>query len=186
MKKLLVVTVIVTLGFLTTVKAQNVHFGIKAGANFANLNGGDVDLDGRTGLHAGVALELSLAEKFSLQPELLYSNQGAELPNVFKIKVDYISMPVLMKYYLAGGLSFDVGPQFAFLMSDAIEALDSNVTVGELDNESFDLGAAVGLGFKAPLGVFVQARYVIGFSETQTDSDLKNNVFQLSVGYNFK
>ncbi len=185
MKKLLVVAVF-AFGFFTTVKAQNVHFGIKAGANFANLNGGDVDLDGRTGLHAGVALELSLMEKFSLQPELVYSSQGAEVPGFSEINLDYISMPVLAKYYLAGGLSIDVGPQFAFLVNDGIKALNSDAEGVEYDGDKFDLGGAFGLGFKTPMGVFVQARYVIGFSETQTDSDLKNNVFQLSVGYNFK
>ena len=83
MKKILLVAVM----FLATsaaVNAQFVQIGVKAGANFANQTGGSdfdgisVDKEGITSYHAGLVAELKLLEKFSIQPELLYTTQGAE------------------------------------------------------------------------------------------------------------
>jgi len=53
MKKLLLMAALAVFG-LTTTNAQEVRFGAKAGANFASLNGDDVDdIDGRTSFHVG-------------------------------------------------------------------------------------------------------------------------------------
>ena len=45
--------------------------------NFATLGGDTEDLDGLTSFHVGGVAEISFSEKFSVQPELLYSAQGA-------------------------------------------------------------------------------------------------------------
>ncbi len=184
MKKLFFAVAIAAFAFTTT-NAQDIDFGIKAGANFASLNGGDIDIDGRTSWHAGITLEVSLLEKFALQPELIYTTQGAEFPDIAEIKLDYLSLPVLAKYYLVGGLSIEAGPQFSFLVSDATDALTDGIAVEEFEGESFDLGAAIGLGYKTPFGFFGQARYVVGITTVRENPDLKNGVFQFSVGYNF-
>tara|TARA_R110001583_G_scaffold22784_3_gene85049 strand:+ start:18984 stop:19154 length:171 start_codon:yes stop_codon:yes gene_type:complete len=54
--------------------AQEVHFGIKAGVNFASLGGDDSDgLDGLTSILFGGVVDIGVTEKFSVQPELVYS-----------------------------------------------------------------------------------------------------------------
>lgn len=177
--------VIAAFGFTNTAKAQDINFGIKVGANFSNLNGADIDLDGRSSLHAGVVLELELMDKFALQPELIYSTQGAEIPDLAELKLDYLSLPILAKYYLVKGFSIEAGPQFSFLVNDATESLQDGVAVDDFEGESFDLGGVIGLGFKTPVGIFAQARYVIGLTAVEENPDIKNGVFQISLGYNF-
>lgn len=54
------------------------HLGAKAGLNFSNLTGDDADLDGRTSFHLGLIAEIMFSEKFGIQPEVLYSAQGAK------------------------------------------------------------------------------------------------------------
>lgn len=70
------------------------------------------------------------------------------------------------------------GPQFSFLANDA----------DDIQAKSTDIGIAGGVEAKIVAGLFAQARYVIGVtkvSDAEYASDIKNGVFQLSVGYNF-
>jgi hypothetical protein len=39
--------------------------------------GSDLQFDALTSLHAGLVAEIKLVDSFSIQPELLYSTQGA-------------------------------------------------------------------------------------------------------------
>ncbi len=163
-------------------QAQGLDFGIKAGANFANFSG-DVDTDGITSFHAGAVVELNLVPTFSVQAEGLFSSQGATYDNgvdaASDIDLSYISVPVMAKFYiLPEKLSVMAGPQFSFLVDESEEAFET---------KSFDLAASAGVELKIIAGLFAQARYNVGLSNVSDNDeiDLKNNVFQLSVGYYF-
>ena len=170
------------------------NFGVKGGVNFATLTGDiadELDVKMKTGFHLGVLAEIMISDKFGIQPEVLYSSQGAksDMEDVdLDIKLDYIAVPVMLKYFVAPGFSLEAGPQFSFLTKSEVEAEFQGDSASEDlkdDTESFDMGAAVGLGYGLPQGFLVQARYVIGFSDVYTDSDTKNSVIQLSVGWKF-
>ncbi len=52
-------------------------FGVKTGLNFADVSGDQVDgFETVTVFHFGVMAEFIISDKFSFQPELLYSGQG--------------------------------------------------------------------------------------------------------------
>jgi opacity protein-like surface antigen len=130
-----------------------------------------------TGFHAGAVAEVKLFQNFSLQPELLYTSQGADVKGIGDFNLDYVSVPVLAKFYLISEkLSLEVGPQFSFLVDEAKESFD---------NKSFDFAAAGGLGLNITDNFFAQARYTIGLSEVSKEAEVKNAVFQLSLGYFF-
>ncbi|MCY1479709.1 hypothetical protein D3C87_203570 [compost metagenome] len=178
MKKLIVAAILIIAG-ATNADAQLLKFGIKGGVNFANFNGGvdGIDYSSRTSFHAGAAAEIKLFQNFSLQPELLYTSQGADVDGVGDFNLDYVAVPVLAKFYIISEkLSLEVGPQFSFLIDEAEEAFD---------NKSFDFAAAGGLGLNITDNFFAQARYTIGLSEASKDAEVKNAVFQLSLGYFF-
>ena len=184
MKKILVIAaVVISAG---TMSAQEyVEFGAKAGLNFASLNGEDTEhLDGVTSFNLGLVAEFPLTDKFSVQPEVLYSGLGASSSEGnATLKLDYISIPVMLKYYVLDGFSLEAGPQVSFnvVAEDEYDGESSEIE----DINSTDFGAGVGVGYELPMGVFFQARYGFGFSEIWDDSGLKNNVFQLSAGYKF-
>ncbi len=180
MKKLFLLAIAV-IGFSINSQAQDIKFGVKGGVNFANLTDlSGADLDSRTGFHLGAVLQLSLMETFAIQPELLYSAQGASIGD-FDIDLDYINIPILAKLKFAGIASVEAGPQFGFVINDGIEEFAQSFG-GDAEAKSFDLGLAVGAGVEFG-GFFGQVRYNLGLTEVADDSDGKNSNFQVSVGY---
>ncbi|SFD85420.1 porin family protein [Flavobacterium phragmitis] len=186
MKKIIVAAVLF-LATSATMNAQFVQIGVKAGVNFANQTGGSdfngisVDKEGITNFHGGLVAELKLLEKFSIQPELLYTTQGATYKNAideFKNEMGYIAIPVMAKIYMTKSLSLELGPQASFLVSNKKE-------FDVADPKTFDFSLNAGLGLKVVGGLFVQARYGIGLTEISKEADFKNSVFQLSAGYMF-
>lgn len=179
MKKLLLSLLFLTGAF--TINAQSVKFGVKGGLNFATLRGENLDVDSRTGFHVGGVAELKFSDKFSLQPELLYTELGTK-NSTNELRLNYISLPVMAKYYVIDGFSLEAGPQFSFLVKDEVETPTATI---DPQTEDFDLGLNVGLGYTFNNGLFIQSRYTLGITPVQESPDVKNGAFQLSLGYQF-
>ena len=184
MKKTIATLILLVLGTGLS-QAQLLEFGVKGGVNFANYTGGDVsgvDFKTITSYHAGMVMELKVFENFAIQPELLYSTQGAELEGLgdqVKNELGYLSIPVLAKFYLTSNeLSLELGPQASFLVSERNE-VDAN------DTNSFEFGIAGGLSYKITKSIFVSGRYVAGLTDAKKDADVKNSLIQFSLGYMF-
>jgi len=175
----------IAIAFVGTVNAQDVKFGAKLGMNISSLNGDDVtNIDAKTGFVVGVTAEVFLTEKFSIQPELLFSQQGARSKGNFTYDLNYITLPVMAKYYITKGFSVEAGPQFSFLVKDEFILENGGATM-DTEVANFDLNANVGLGYKFDNGIFVQTRYNLGLIDLSEDTGVKNGVFQMSVGYQF-
>lgn len=204
MKKLGFLAIIAIMSF-STVNGQEVRMGIKGGVNFANIGGDNTDgLDGLTGFHLGGLVEIPVTERFAVQPEVLYSAQGAkrEITRSFgdvsfkatgKTKLDYINIPILAKYYLVDGLAVEAGPQVGFLVSanskseldlngidpDIANSIEQEFESGDIDisdqTQGIDFGLALGASYRLNMGVFFGARYTLGLSNIHKDSgDFKN------------
>ncbi len=187
MKKVLFFTVFAVFG-LFSMNAQGISFGAKAGVNFASLSGDDADeIDGRTSFHVGGVVNIGVSEFFAVQPEVIYSAQGftsdGEGADVTG-KLDYINIPVLADFTLAEGFSLQGGPQIGINITDDLEVDGGGG--GSLDAESIDFGAAAGAQLRLPdMGLFFQARFVIGFNDVISDVDIKNSVVSVSAGWFF-
>jgi len=206
MKKIILSAAMLAAVCFSATAQEDIKFGVKAGVNIATFGGDIEDLDSRTGFHAGVVAEFKLSETFSIQPELMYSQMGAKLDYVdsdgiteYNVestsKFDYISLPILAKYYIIEGLSIEAGPQIGFLVSAKQEDKVSGVGEQSADvkdgAKSIDFGLAGGLAYDLPIGLFFQARYYAGIAniaeEGDSNDDFKvtNMGVQLSVGYKF-
>lgn len=182
MKKLILVA-ICALGALSFSNAQErVVFGIKGGGNYSMFIGDDSDeFDSKVDFHLGFVALAKLSEKWAIQPELLYTSQGTTITENdidFDVDVDYLAVPVMLKYYIMDGFSVEAGPQLGLLVNDKLEGRD-------IDAEIFDLSANFGLGYELNNGIFFQARYNMGFVDVFETLEVNNSVFQLSVGYLF-
>ena len=176
MKKLFLITAVLFLG-VSALNAQDLKFGAKIGANFSKLSGDGVNGDNLTSFHVGVLAELNLIDNLSIQPELMYSSQGTKYQDE-KFKLDYVSLPVLAKFYLVSEkLSLEAGPQFSFLLNDDVP--------NTFETKTFDFAAIGGLGYNLTQNIFVQARYVVGLTDTSKDASVTNKVIQLSAGLRF-
>jgi len=169
--------------FIITVncQAQLLQIGAKVGLNYANYSGTSIQTDALTSYHAGLIAEVKLLDKFAIQPELLYTTQGASYKvgiNEIKNELGYIAIPVLAKLYLSKSFSLELGPQASFLLSEK-NKFDAN------DANTFDFAVDFGLGFKVTKSIFIQGRYVLGLTEVAQDAKAKNAVLQLSTGLMF-
>lgn len=207
MKNLFLIFTIVLFGF-TNINAQNIKYGSKIGINLSTFTGDETDgLSTRTSLHAGAIAEIKISDDFSFQPELLYSSQGTKSDysetlngitiHYSQIKLEYINIPLLAKYYVVENLSLEAGPQIGFLITAdrEFEKTENGETeTGEEDIldeiKGMDFGLNLGLAYKLKSGIFLAAHYNLGLSsinEFEGSDEVKNqnNVIQFSVGYFF-
>lgn len=168
-----------------TVNAQEVKLGVKLGMNVSSINGNNANnIDSKTGWVLGATAEVSLTDKFSIQPELLFSQQGAKSRNNYTYDLNYITLPIMAKYYIADGFTVEAGPQFSFLVKDELVP-DNGGATANTDAENFDLTANLGLGYQLNNGIFFQTRYNLGLVAISENPDVKNGVFQMTLGYQF-
>ncbi|WP_417238152.1 porin family protein [Bizionia sp.] len=220
MKKLLVCAVVAVFS-IGSLSAQDVRFGVKGGLNLANLVGdfgiydgyyGVDDPEMKVGFHIGGVAEVKFSEKFAVQPELLFSNQGykskydfAGAKADYKVNLNYINLPIMVKFFPIDGLSIEAGPQVGFLIAAKDELNDYEISIDPEDPDnvdtsdkykSIDFGMNIGAGYELPSGLFFAARYNIGISKVDDVDDgltgifsgslsRKNRVFQLSAGFMF-
>lgn len=202
MRNLLLVTMI-GLFSATTIYAQSddstTQFGVKGGVNLATITGDDVgDLDSRTSFHLGLFMEIPLSERFSFQPEVLYSSQGFSINDQADYKLDYVQVPLMAKVYIVKGLYAEAGPQFGFKVKEEVD-YESGSVDGEIEFDpddsvikNFDTNLALGAGYKFDNGLSLSARYNLGLTSMIkddapiiADKDVKNAVWQFGVGFSF-
>ncbi|MBP1224741.1 porin family protein [Flavobacterium sp. 1355] len=180
--------------------AQETKFGVKGGLNIANLGGDVEDTSSKIGFHVGGFAEFKISDKFAIQPELLFSTQGAKtewsdegVRVEEKLNLSYLNIPVMAKFYVAEKFSLEAGPQIGFLLSakSKVEAGDFSDEVDVKDAyESIDFGVNFGAGYDFTENLSAGVRYNLGLSniaKTEDGEDFKmnNSVFSVSVGYKF-
>lgn len=196
MKKIIVLSVGLLIASIMSYGQVEVSLGLKGGLNLAKLDisEGASNIDNRTGFHGG-AFALFKLTKIGIQPEIVFSKQGANFTaNTTDVEAnfDYINVPILLKIYLAAGVNLQLGPQFGFLTTSELISTASGVTtttdIKSFLDKKYETAVAVGLGWDLPFGVTLDARYNIGLSDVEVTNStppvsFKNQVIQISVGY---
>ena len=94
---MLIVAILMTIA----ANAQHVNLGIKGGLNFYNIgNDNSSKYDMKTGFHLGLLGHIHLDRSIAVQPELVYSSQGAKYVSngvEYKLKLGYINIPVMLQ-----------------------------------------------------------------------------------------
>jgi len=173
--------------------AQDPKFGIKGGINLSKLANHPNENDWRLGFNAGLLSHIHVTPAFSLQPEVVYSSQGAKFENFvngqdLNLKLNYVNIPVLLQYNFNNGFRLQGGPQVGFLTGVADKVGDEELhSVGTDDFNTVDFSIPVGFSYLGYSGFGVDARYNIGVSNVVKNSTTKvhNSVFQFGVFYLF-
>lgn len=156
------------------------------GLNLANYTGNvNQNLRGLAGLQAGGVVEIELLDMLSIQPELLFSVQGATLGDT-RLVNNYISLPIMARFYPIEALYIEAGPQIGFLLS-ANEKNQANRLKVTQNYKTVDMGLSFGAGTRIrDLGLGFGLRYYVGLSNIfVSNARIKNGVFQLFVEYKF-
>jgi hypothetical protein len=210
MKKYILILSALFFGVTVMGQTDKVKTGVKAGLNISDLtvDEGELNSSGKTGFTAGIMVEIPMAKNFSLQPELLYSQQGTKITfsdeevtnSHYKstIELNYLNIPVMLKYYLIKGLSIQAGPQIGILLKANNKYQDN--FLGYENQGSFNLkeyssgidtSVNFGLGYQLKNKFYTDVRYNISYSNVFKDgnanrfidNNMKNKLFQITLGY---
>lgn len=104
-------------------------------------------------------------------------------------KLDYINIPITANVYVAKGLAVKLGVQPGFNVRNKTTGL-----LGDLSKDSYKSNSGVrSFDFSIPVGIsyefynfVLDARYNWGLTNIARNTDHKNSVFQLTIGYKFK
>ena len=231
MKKILAGALLV--GTISFLNAQNVEgnsskikLGLKTSVNYFTHTG-DVsdDVDYALAPQAGVYVNIPLGEHFAVQPELNFSRMGSKeshyldaqaqdfgtyyVKQTDEIVLDYLTLPVMLKFYPVGGLNIEAGPQLGYnIYSRGISTTHTNTVNGLTKEElktdlkdninELEFGVNFGLGYEfKDTGVNLGARYYMGLTNVLKDNEIndevqaannlnvKNSGFTFGVGYSF-
>jgi len=181
--------------FTNTVQAQNttakkLNWGYKIGINGSNLRIEDgADANWKTGLATGLFFNIKLANKLSLQPEVLYSSMGAR--NVVNgsgsLRLNYFSLPVMAKYKVCKNFSVLAGPQMDMLIQAKTKSSSNQLSkvTNDYNESSFNL---TGGAEYWPVHCFgFSARYIYGLNDVAGFDriEMKNQGVQLMAAVKF-
>ena len=179
--------VIVFVGFTICSFAQSPDLGLKAGLNFANLHhdNSSIDPDHKIGLHAGLLVHFHVNRSFGLQPEVVYSMQGADYGGD-EVEINYVNVPLLFQYLFGNGWRLQTGPQVGLLVSGEVDDEDGREIdiKNSLKKSVFDW--TIGAGYLSKSGLGVDLRYNHGISDAFKNSDITNRVWQFGLFYQFR
>lgn len=189
---ILAVTAMVVVMF--TAQAQGgFKVGIKAGANLNMIDGQAFSETFDLTYHLGGFAEINVNKKWGIQPELLW-NQTSGKTSSFKtlyatvanptgsenIKLNYLSIPVLLRYNIGSMLTLNAGPQFGILIKDDNTLLKNGQSA--FKSGDFSMVGGVQLNFTF---LRIYGRYNIGLMNIN-DIDNKdkwtNQQLQFGIG----
>jgi hypothetical protein len=190
----IVVLIVSTLSLSAQDRKNKTIAGIKGGYNVSSVSfdgTAETETERLHGFHLGIYVESYIGKYISVQPEILYSQQGYKIideDGTFTQKLDYLNVPLMFKFYPRKSFFLEAGPQVGFSISHK-ETYDSDFIFGdtsrELEPNNFDFGINLGAGFKSDAGLTLAARYHIGQNDIYDEDKPKNRVWQIYVGFEF-
>jgi outer membrane protein with beta-barrel domain len=199
MKKFILATVAIIA--LVTISQAQFKLGIKAGANYSEQR---VNVSHGTGLfsndhlktfHAGLIGEMPIADRFYLQPQLLYTRKGSTLLSTSgapdtKLRIDYIEVPINVVYKIPvsfgkvfAGTGATIGYGFG---GKEIQGREKRAVYSDLNtwkHEDLSLNFTAGLEFNNGLFLSVNSQKSFLNTSKVDGVSVKNRSVSVSVGY---
>lgn len=176
--------------------AQHVQFGLKGGLNVSSANDEDLVQDEKVtpviGYHLGGLAHIHLSPNWALQPEVVYSKEGArvEHPNYnATTELKYLNIPVLAQYMTENGFRIETGPQVGLLLDHKYETPEG-IEGEKHDASKANVSWAFGLGYLTRSGLGIDARFNLGLTNQYKEglyggAEARGRVGQLGLFYQF-
>ena len=171
--------------------SQGLKIGIKGGTTINKLSGKSFNEQFSFGYHIGGFVDIGITKKWGIQPEVLFNQVNSDTSSSFstiyqfnkvsKVKLQYLSIPLLLNYNPNKFVTLQVGPQYGILMN-------KNNTLVQNGKAAFKNGDFSMLG-GLQLNIFklkFYGRYAIGLSninDIDNKEKWKNQSVQLGVGF---
>ena len=176
------------------VSAQKINVGVRGDFTYSRINGDGMGIGYQAGFNVGGFAEYKIKDRWSVQPEILFSQRNIKIGN-FKeyfassasedpgqyAFLSYVSVPVSLKYKILNELTVSAGAQYSYLVH-ADETLLRDKADGFKKN---DVGIVAGLEY-TPSRLRFYGRYYRSVSDINNINDLHTwymTQFQAGVGY---
>jgi opacity protein-like surface antigen len=211
MKKILLVSLMI----LLAVSVAFSQVGIRGGMNLGTIGGDDktqngIDPTTKVGFTGGITYHIGLLFGLSIEPEVLYIQQGAiyegsasyggySLSQKATFSSDYIDIPVLARFnfpmlvlspYIEGGVAYSIllSAKSKVETTTNIPGQTSGSTETDIKDHlsKSDVSLIVGVGVEFFM-VEINARYILGMSKLDKDGLYKayNRGIMLTAGLRF-
>lgn len=181
--------------------AQFFKGGILLGFNGCQVDGDNQSGYDKFGVMGGAFVFTPLSRFFDLQLEIEYMGKGAQSINnngdyqeEFTIALNYIEIPVILRFNTIKNFGFEGGLGFGYLFSSS-ETLSTVYPTTQVNFKPFELSGIIGFNYHLNQSFSVIARYSYSFTpiaHTYTNlndiafgSGLYNNIFSIALGYQF-
>lgn len=180
-------------------------YGVKAGVNMTSMSN-DMSFEPGFGMGIGFRVGGFLNMRWGyrtensskgtglwgFQPEIMYSNQAVKTDDG-DIKMNCISVPLLLKVYLTTGVSIEVGPELSYLLSTSPDMMTFKSTAEDIDRSEINIGeckglnvgVAAGVAYDFEMGLTLGARYTYGFTDMAKNLKWKSSNIQVTIGWMF-
>ena len=168
------------------------HAGLKGGVNMFKVDGSSFSEEFRYGYNAGLFAEINFSKKVGVQPELLWNQSQTRTTTRFhnmynggfselrNVKLNYLSIPVLLNYSPSRLITLQAGPQFGILLNREEKLLEN----GRQAFKSGDLSMLGGLQLNVG-SIKLGGRYAVGLmniNDIDNREKWTNQGFQLYLG----
>lgn len=177
--------------------SQGLHLGVKGGANLSKIDGMAFKDGYNLGYQLGAFMEVDFSKNVGIQPELLWSQTNTKYSQEFKdtyedipgalnplgndkVKLNYLSIPILLRLNAGKMLTFHAGPSFSVLTSTDQNLIEEGKSAFKNGDVGGVLGAQINLGT-----LRVYGRYTFGLSDISdfsNSNDWKNQQIQIGLG----
>lgn len=176
----------------SSLSAQGLKLAIHAGANMGKLDGKSFKDEFQLGYHLGVAPEIMFSSKWGIQPEVMFSQTNTKTSTAFEdiykissdelrdVKLNYLSIPLLLSYRPVRFFTLQVGPQFSVLMNKQKKFLENGKDAFSNGDFAMVGGAQINI-----LKLRIYGRYGIGMSninDIDNQDKWKSQTIQVGVG----
>ena len=187
-----------------SLNAQDIRFGVTAGATFATakqkFQGLSVTSDSKVGFTIGGLVDVPLANQFAFQPALNFTMKGGKQKLSFEgelfesnTSLGYIELPLNFLFRTEAGTGkffAGVGPTLGMGISGKLKnkttiggqtvTEERDVKWGSKENEDdlkpFEFSGNILAGYEFSNGVFIAANYNLGFSNIAVGGNSDNSV----------
>ncbi len=175
----------------TAAFSQKLNIGFKGGANINKITGKSFSDEFSYGYHLGGFVSIGLGNKFAIQPEVLFNQVNVDTSSQFstvykfnqvdKVKLKYLSIPILLNFKPIKFLTLQAGPQFGVLMNKSSSLVENGRNAFKGGDLSMLAGVQVNISH-----LQVYGRYAVGLSnlnDIDNKEQWKSQSIQVGIGF---
>jgi hypothetical protein len=162
---------------------SQMQFGVKVGANFANVSHSSLTTSQFTSYHFGVFERIPLSKKWDTQIDFLCSHKGYNYSSSKvsgEITLNYVEVPFKLLYKINDNFSIGGGPYLGYALSGNRTASDGTgkfIAFNRGDYNRVDFGLNGTVSARLYKAIELSAFYNYGFSNLHKINDLQTGLF---------